>query len=120
MGDYRKLIAYQKAFGLAMEIYHLTKKFPAEEKYSLTDQVRRSSRSVCTNFVEAYKRRRYKDYFISKLNDSETENAETQVWLDFSFACGYINTEQHYELTIKNDEIAKLILYMINNPDKFR
>ncbi|MFN8291676.1 MAG: four helix bundle protein [Chitinophagaceae bacterium] len=120
MGDYRKLIAYQKAFDLAMEIYLITKKFPTEEKYSLTDQVRRSSRSVCANFVEAYKRRRYKDYFISKLNDSETENAETQVWLDFSLACGYINEEKHFELTAKNNEIAKLILYMINNPDKFR
>lgn len=120
MGDYRKLAAYQKAFDLAMEIYHLTKKFPSEEKYSLTDQVRRSSRSVCTNFVESYKRRRYKDYFISKLNDSETENAETQVWLDFAFACGYINHEKHLELTARNDQIARLILYMINNPDKFR
>lgn len=120
MGDYRKLIAYQKAFDLAMEIYLITKKFPTEEKYSLTDQVRRSSRSVCANFVEAYKRRRYKDYFISKLNDSETENAETQVWLDFSLACGYINEEKYLELTAKNNEIAKLILYMINNPDKFR
>jgi four helix bundle protein len=120
MGDYRKLIAYQKAFDLAMEVYELTKNFPAEEKYSLADQVRRSSRSVCTNFVEAYKRRRYKDYFISKLNDSETENAETQVWLDFSLACKYITQEKHTDLTTKNDEVAKLILYMINNPDKFR
>lgn len=120
MGDYRKLIAYQKAFDLAMEIYELTKNFPPEEKFSLTDQVRRSSRSVCTNFVEAYKRRRYKDYFISKLNDSETENAETQVWLDFSLACKYITQEKHADLTAKNDEAAKLILYMINNPDKFR
>ena len=120
MGDYRKLIAYQKAFELAMEIYTLTKNFPPEEKYSLTDQVRRSSRSVCANFVEAYKRRRYKDYFISKLNDSETENAETQVWLDFSLACKYITQEKHLALTTQNDEVAKLILYMINNPDKFR
>ena len=93
MGDYRKLIAYQKAFDLAMEIFELTKSFPPEERYSLTDQIRRSSRSVCTNFVEAYKRRRYKDYFIAKLNVSETENAETQVWLEFSFACKYISME---------------------------
>ena len=120
MGDYRKLIAYQKAFDLAMEIYELTKSFPPEEKYSLTDQIRRSSRSVCTNFVEAYKRRRYKDYFISKLNDSETENAETQVWLDFSLACKYISSEKYLDLTAKNDDVAKLTLYMINNPDKFR
>jgi four helix bundle protein len=120
MGDYRKLIAYQKAFDLAMEIFELTKNFPPEEKFSLIDQIRRSSRSVCTNFVEAYKRRRYKDYFISKLNDSETENAETKVWLDFSLACKYILPEKHTDLTTKNDEVAKLILYMISNPDKFR
>ena len=120
MGDYRQLIAYQKAFALAIEIYELTKKIPPEEKYSLTDQVRRSSRSVCTNFVEAYKRKRYKDYFVSKLNDAETENAETQVWLEFALACKYIPKEYYTELTTKNDEVAKMILYMINNPDKFR
>ena len=120
MGDYRKLIAYQKAFNLAMEILELTKSFPKEERYSLIDQVRRSSRSVCTNFVEAYKRRRYRNHFISKLNDAETENAETQVWLEFSLACKYISSEKYRDLTSKNDEIAKLILYMINNPDKFR
>ncbi len=120
MGDYRKLLAYQKAFSLAMEIFELTRKFPTEEKYSLTDQLRRSSRSVCTNFVEAYKRKRYKDYFISKLNDAETENAETQVWLEFALSCKYISPEQYAEFTTKNDEVAKLILYMINNPDKFR
>jgi four helix bundle protein len=102
-----------------MDIYHLSKLFPQEEKYSLTDQVRRSSRSVCTNIAEAYKRRRYKDYFISKLNDAETENAETQVWLDFALACNYLTPEKYNELTNKNDEIGKLIWYMINNPDKF-
>jgi four helix bundle protein len=120
MGDYRKLIAYQKAFKVAMEIFEITRKFPAEEKYSLTDQMRRSSRSVCANFAEAYKRRRYKSYFISKLNDSETENAETQVWLDFALACKYISPEKHMDLTAKNDEVARLVFYMINNPAKFR
>jgi four helix bundle protein len=120
MGEYRTLKAYEKAFALAMKIYELTKSFPSEEKYSLIDQIRRSSRSVCANIVEAYKRRRYKDYFISKLNDSETENAETQVWLDFALACKYISIEKHKNLTDKNDEVAKLLWYMINNPDKFR
>ena len=103
-----------------MEILELTKNYPKEEKYSLIDQIRRSSRSFCTNFVEAYKRRRYRNHFISKLNDAETENAETQVWLEFSLACKYISSEKYLDLTSKNDEIAKLILYMINNPDKFR
>ena len=119
MGDYQKLLAYEKGFALAMEIYLLTKNFPQEEKYSLTDQVRRSSRSVCTNIVEAYKRRRYKDYFISKLNDSETENAETQIWLDFALACKYLSTQKYQELTARNDAVGKLIWYMINNPEKF-
>ena len=114
------MLAFKKGYELAMEIFMLTKKFPVEEKYSLIDQVRRSSRSVCTNLVEAYRRRRYKDYFISKLNDSETENSETQVWLDFSFDCKYISLEEHSNLTQKNDEVGKLIWFMINNPDKFR
>jgi four helix bundle protein len=119
MGDYRKLLAFEKGFELAMKIYELTKKFPKEERYSLTDQVRRSSRSVCANLTEAYKRRRYKSYFISKLNDCETENAETQVWLDFSFACKYLTQEQYEDLSAMNDEVGKLLWYMINNPGKF-
>jgi four helix bundle protein len=119
MGDYRTLLAYQKAFALAMKIYKIAKKFPPEEKYGLTAQIRNSSRSVCVNIVEAYKRRRYKDYFISKLNDSETENAETQVWLDFANACQYTTSTEYPELMSENDEVAKLVLYMINNPEKF-
>ncbi len=94
MGTYKDLIAYKRAYEVAMKIFHLTKKFPQEERYSLTDQIRRSSRSVCTNIAEAYKRRRYKDYFISKLNDSETENTETQVWLDFSLDCNYLKEDE--------------------------
>ena len=117
--DYRTLLGYQKAFSLAMKIYHASKKFPAEEKFGLISQIRNSSRSVCVNIVEAYKRRRYKDYYISKLNDSETENAETQVWLDFSLACKYFMEQEYQELKSENDEVAKLVLYMINNPDKF-
>jgi four helix bundle protein len=102
-----------------MEIFEISKSFPPEEKYSLTDQIRRSSRSVCTNLAGSYKRRRYKDYFVSKLNDSETENAETQVWLDFSIACKYITQGKYDALTVKNDEVGKLIWYMINNPEKY-
>lgn len=102
-----------------MRIHNLSQEFPKEERYGLTSQIRNSSKSVCVNTVEAYKRRRYKDYFISKLNDSETENAETQVWLDFALACNYISEGQYNELTETNNEVAKLILYMINNPDKF-
>ena len=120
MGYYKDLLAFKKGYELAMEIFTLSKNFPSEEKYSLTDQIRRSSRSVCTNLVEAYRRRRYIDYFISKLNDCETENAETQVWLDFAHDCKYITSEKYNLLTTKNDEVGKLVWYMINNPDKFR
>lgn len=119
MGHYKELLAFKKGYDLAMEIFTISKRFPSEEKYSLTDQIRRSSRSVCTNLVEAYRRRRYKDYFISKLNDSETENTETQVWLEFSHDCNYITLEEYDILSTKNNEIGKLIWYMINNPDKF-
>ena len=90
MGDYRTLLGYQKAFSLAMRIYHISKTFRQDERFGLTSQIRNSSRSVCANIVEAYKRRRYKDYFISKLNDAETENAETQVWLYFALSCSYL------------------------------
>jgi four helix bundle protein len=79
MGHYVELLAFKKAYELAMAVFGFSKKFPPDEKFSLTDQIKRSSRSVCTNIAEAYKRRRYKDYFISKLNDAETENAETEV-----------------------------------------
>jgi len=119
MGHYKDLLAYKKSYELAMKIFLITKKFPAEERYSLTDQIRRSSRSVCTNVVEAYKRKRYKDYFISKLNDVETENGETEVWLDFARDCGYISGEEHAECISYNDETGRLVWYMINNPDKF-
>lgn len=120
MSNYKNLICYQKGYTLAMKIFHISKDFPSEEKYSLTDQIRRSSRSVCTNIAECYRRRRYKDYFISKLNDSETENTETEVWLDFAFDCKYLNKEDHSELKILNTEVGKLLWYMIENPEKFR
>jgi len=120
MGTYKDLAGFQKSYELAMEIFNISKRFPAEEKYSLTDQVRRSSRSVCANITEAYRRRRYKDYFISKLCDADTENSETQVWLEFAKDCKYISPEEYYKLLAKNEEVGKLIGYMINNPDKFR
>ncbi len=119
MGDYKKLLAYKKAFDLAMEIYDVSKTFHQDEKYGLTNQIRRSSRSVCANIAEAYKRRRYKQYYNSKLNDSEIENTETHVWLDFSLKCGQIEQPKYEELSFKNDEVGKLTWYMINNPDKF-
>ena len=95
---HKDLIVYQKAFSAAMEIFHLSKKFPSEEKYSLTDQIRRSSRSVNANITEAWRKRRYEKSFISKLNDADGEAAETQNWLDFAFACEYINEEIYLDL----------------------
>ena len=119
MGDYRTLLAYPKAFELAMQIFKISKEFPPEEKFGLTAKIRNSSRSVCSNIVEAYKRKKYKNYYISKLNDSETENTETEVWLDFAFACGFFNLCLYQELKLKNDEVGKLVWYMIHNPEKF-
>ncbi|MFC0604509.1 four helix bundle protein [Winogradskyella pulchriflava] len=113
------LIAYKKGFKLAMDIYHLSKKFPKEETYSLTDQVRRSSRSVCANLSEAYRKRRYQKHFISKLTDCDAENGETQTWLEFSLACNYMTSEEYNELYEQSIEIAKLLNYMILNPEKF-
>jgi four helix bundle protein len=89
--DFKDLLAYKKGFQLAMKIFEATKKFPSEEKYSLIDQIRRSSRSVCANIAEGYRKRRYAAHFISKLSDADMENTETQVWIEFSFACGYIS-----------------------------
>jgi four helix bundle protein len=91
---HRDLEVYQLAFDLAMKIFELSKSFPKEERYSLTDQVRRSSRSVCTNIVEAWRKRRYRASFLSKLNDAEAEGAETQAWLDFAVACGYLEPKE--------------------------
>lgn len=119
MGTYRELIAYQKAYSLAMAIYTRTRSFPAEEKYDLTSQIRRSSRSVCSNFAEAYLRRNYPDHFRSKLNDCQAENCEVQVWLDFAKDCGYLTETEYDEYSNQNTEVGKLLRYMINNLQKF-
>jgi four helix bundle protein len=116
---FRELMAYQKGFQLAMEIFDISKSFPKEEKYSLTDQIRRSSRSVCANIGEGYRKRQYPAHFVSKLSDSDMENTETQVWLDFSLSCEYISVEVHKQLTEKSEEVGKLLSYMIQNPEKF-
>jgi len=117
--DFTDLLAYKKGFSLAMKIYEISKSFPKEEKYSLTDQIRRSSRSVCANIAEAYRKRKYPKHFISKLTDSDGENSETRVWLEFALACEYINQITFDELELENKEIGKLINYMILNPKKF-
>jgi four helix bundle protein len=117
--NFKDTTVYKKAFALAMQIFEISKTFPKEEKYSLTDQIRRSSRSVYANIAEAYRKKRYPAHLISKLTDSDAENSETNVWIDFSFACNYIEENVKDDLTFKNAEIGKLIFHMINNPDKY-
>ncbi|TDE13913.1 four helix bundle protein [Dyadobacter psychrotolerans] len=116
--DFRDLIAFQKGFDLSMKIFQLSKNFPKEEKFSLTDQIRRSSRSVCAN-IEAYRKRRYKAHFISKLSDSDSENSETQVWLLFSKECDCINSDTFNLLYSQSREVGKLLTYMMDHPEKF-
>ncbi|MBC8047746.1 MAG: four helix bundle protein [Fimbriimonadaceae bacterium] len=119
MGDFKELYAYKKGFELAMEIFEISKKLPKEETYSLTDQIRRSTRSVCANLAEAFRKRRYPAHFISKLTDCGAENSETQVWLQFAFSCNYIPEITYHLLNEKSLEVGKLINTMINKPDKF-
>lgn len=116
---FRDLLVYKKAFKLAMEIFEISKTFPKEEIYSLTDQIRRSSRSTCGNIAEAYRKRQYPKHFVSKLSDSDGENSETLVWLDFALACKYIDSELYGKLSSENEEIGKLLNYMILNPEKY-
>src|SRR6266487_5590601 len=99
----KKTTVYQKAFALAMEIFEISKRFPHEEKYSLTDQIRRSGRSVCICLLEDYRKKRYVSHFISKVSDSDMENSETSGWLDFALACKYIYGTIHSGLTTKNE-----------------
>ncbi|WP_111685441.1 four helix bundle protein [Winogradskyella tangerina] len=117
--DFKNLLAYQKGFDLAMAVYEISKSFPREETYSMTDQIRRSSRSVCANIAEAYRKREYVKHFVSKLSDSDSENSETSTWLDFALKCNYITREEHNNLASQVDEVGKLINYMKNNPKKF-
>jgi len=114
---HRDLEVYQRAFELAMRIFDETKSFPIEERYSLTDQIRKSSRSVCTNLAEAWRKRRYEASFVSKLSDAEAEAAETQVWTDFSVQCGYLKIEVGKELSDAYDNILGKIVSLINDPE---
>jgi four helix bundle protein len=102
-----------------MQIFEFTKSFPKEETYALTDQIRRSSRSVCSNTAEAWRKRRYEAAFIAKLNDAEGEAAETQTWLEFSVKCGYADREIAKDLFVEYDSIISILVSMINNPGKW-
>jgi len=111
---------YKMAFDLAMKIFEISKRFPKEETYSLTDQVRRSSRSVCSSLAEAHRKRLYPAHFVSKISDADMENAETQTWLEFALACKYIIQNEHDELLILSEQVGSLLHHMINNPEKYK
>lgn len=122
-GETRELIrrhteleVFRRSFAAAMRIFELTKAFPPEERYSLVDQVRRASRSVCSNIAEAWRKRRYEAAFASKLSDSEAEAAETQVWIQFAVECGYIEREVAAEIYAEYDAVTGMLVRMINNP----
>ncbi|NQU86584.1 MAG: four helix bundle protein [Mariniphaga sp.] len=119
INSFRDLIVYQKAYTLAMEIFEVSKDFPKEEKYSLTDQIRRSSRSVTANIAEAWAKRIYVKHFVSKLTDSLSEEFETEVWLDYSRDCKYIDSNKHNDFMSEYNEVRKMLISIIYNPEKF-
>ena len=117
--SFKDLIVYKKAFEQGLKIFHITKTFPKDEQYSLTDQIRRSSRSVCTNIGEAWRKRRYPAHFVSKLTDADAETSETIIWLDFALKCGYVSSTVHTELASEYEQIGKILGAMISTPEKF-
>ena len=119
IGSVRELDVYRLAFDTAMEIFEISKVFPKEEKYSLTDQVRRSSRSVCTNLAEGWRKRRYKAVFINKLSDSEQEAAETQTWLEFAWRCNYVDKEIFQRIDEKYEHVFTMLIAMERKADSF-
>lgn len=116
---FRGLTVYKKAFSLAMEIFELSKEFPLEEKYELTDQIRRSSRAVCRAIGEGYRKRQYPKHFSSKMSDADMENTETQVSLDFAMECKYISQEYYISLIDKSEEVGRLLNHMVEKPEKY-
>lgn len=114
--SHKELQVYQIAFALAGQIFEASKTFPKEERYSLTDQIRRSSRSVCANLAEAWRKRRCEAAFVSKLNDSEAEAAETQTWLRFALQCGYLTDVQANTLEVEFDRVLGKLVAMISKP----
>lgn len=115
----KDLVVYQKGYQLAMQVFEITKHFPNEERYALTSQIRRSSRSICLNLREAWAKRRYEAHSLSKLTDSDGENSETDSSLDFARDCGYITVDQHSELAQFCSEVGKILGSMMKNPGSF-
>ena len=119
MQGYRDLKVFQLSYKLAMEIFNETKAFPKDERYSLIDQIRRSSRSIVANIAEGFRKRQYPRMFVSKLADADGETTETQVWLDFARDCGYLSPECHAELFKGYEEVGKMLGSMMSVPEKF-
>jgi four helix bundle protein len=117
--DFRELRVYQSAFAAAMQIFNLSKEWPKEERYSLTDQIRRSSRSVCGNLAEGWRKRRYPASFVQRLSHSDAEAGETLAWLDFAKECGYLSPEQWQELTEAYNHICAQLITMMNQSEKW-
>jgi four helix bundle protein len=113
------LIVYQRAYKLAMDIFKISSSWPAEERYALTGQVRRCSRSVCGNLKEGWSKRRYELHFISKLTDADGENSETETWLDFARDCGYLSEDDHRRLSTDSREVGQMLGSMLMNPSPF-
>ena len=119
LAGYKDLKVYQKAFSLAMEIFQLSKAFPPEERYSLTSQIRRSSRSVAANLAEGHRKRQYPNMFVSKLADCDAEATEMQVWLDFAFESGYLAPQDYKRLSAGYEEVGRMLGKMMNEPARF-
>jgi four helix bundle protein len=119
MRGHRDLQVYQLAYKLAMEIFNESKAFPKDERYSLTDQIRRSSRSVAANIAEAFRKRQYPNMFVSKLADADAEATEMQVWIDFAGDCGYLSQERHDQLIARYEEVGRMLGSMMAHPEKF-
>jgi four helix bundle protein len=119
-GSFRDLNVYKKAFDLAMSIFEITKKFPVEEKYELTDQIRRSSRAVCRAIGEGYRKRQYPKHFSSKMSDADMENTETQVSADFALKCNYISNDEYQDILGRSEEIGRMLNHMVENPEKYK
>ena len=118
-GSFKDLKVYQLAFDAANTIFKISKRFPKEETYSLIDQIRRSSRSVCVNIGEGYRKRIYPKHFTTKMTDADSEATETSIWLDFAYNCEYINQDEFHLLQSKYQEIGKMLNSMANHPEKF-
>lgn len=119
MAGYKDMTVYKKAFEMANLVFKLSKRFPAEERYSLTDQIRRSSRSVTAQFAEGYRKKRYPAHFVSKMTDCDGENAETQVWLDHAIACEYVTNEDVKPILALSEEVGRMLGDMIESPGKY-